>query len=336
MILASFPFLEVFWEMLIFFGFVVWIWLLFIVFGDIFRRHDTSGLAKVLWIVLIVILPYFGVFVYLIAEHDGMTSVSRGQTAGRRPVLRLRQADGRRRATRPSRSPRPRACSTAARSPRPSSTRSSRRHWREAEMSGEPTGQRRTCLRLTSDSRRPWARPRDEPRPEDLGAAHPRPRHPADDPRDLLDLGRSPAAQPDQLVEHQHSAAAEGHRQGGHLELPDRPALRERRRTRRRSNRGCPRNSSHSPARRRGRSTTSPNRGPKRLWQSPQLQDIWRKANYAADQTLVRIVNGGGPRVQIEGGTVSLNLRQIVAELAARSGAPSRASPKSCRRRWRR
>jgi hypothetical protein len=74
MILAtSYPFLEVFWTMLIFFAFVVWLWLLFVVFADIFRRHDTSGFVKVLWIIFIIIVPYFGVFVYLIAEHNGLT-----------------------------------------------------------------------------------------------------------------------------------------------------------------------------------------------------------------------------------------------------------------------
>ena len=70
---ASYPFLEVFWTMLVFFAFVVWLWILFMVLGDIFRRHDTSGFAKVLWIIFIVVLPYLGVFVYLIAEHKGMT-----------------------------------------------------------------------------------------------------------------------------------------------------------------------------------------------------------------------------------------------------------------------
>ncbi len=69
---ASYPFLEVFWTMLIFFAFVVWLWILFTVLGDIFRRHDTSGFAKVLWIIFIVILPYLGVFIYLIAEQKGM------------------------------------------------------------------------------------------------------------------------------------------------------------------------------------------------------------------------------------------------------------------------
>jgi hypothetical protein len=75
MLLATdnYPFLEVFWTMLIFFAFVVWIWILFTVIADLFRRHDTSGFAKVLWIIFIIVLPYFGVFVYLIAEHNGMT-----------------------------------------------------------------------------------------------------------------------------------------------------------------------------------------------------------------------------------------------------------------------
>jgi len=74
MILAtSYPFLEVFWTMLIFFAFVVWIWILITVFADLFRRHDTSGFVKVLWIIFIIVLPYLGVFIYLIVEHKGMT-----------------------------------------------------------------------------------------------------------------------------------------------------------------------------------------------------------------------------------------------------------------------
>jgi Phospholipase_D-nuclease N-terminal/Short C-terminal domain len=70
---TSYPFLEVFWTMLIFFAFVIWIWILITVLIDIFRRHDTSGFAKVLWIIFIIVLPYLGVFVYLIVEHKGMT-----------------------------------------------------------------------------------------------------------------------------------------------------------------------------------------------------------------------------------------------------------------------
>jgi hypothetical protein len=73
LIATDYPLLEVFWTMLIFFAFFIWIWLLIVVFTDIFRRQDTSGFAKVAWIVFVVILPYLGVFVYLIAEHKGMT-----------------------------------------------------------------------------------------------------------------------------------------------------------------------------------------------------------------------------------------------------------------------
>src|SRR5437588_6518276 len=80
---TNYPLLEVFWTMLIFFAFIVWIWILFIVFADIFRRHDASGWVKVAWIVFIVLLPYLGVFVYLIAEHKGMTerSVKEAETS---------------------------------------------------------------------------------------------------------------------------------------------------------------------------------------------------------------------------------------------------------------
>jgi hypothetical protein len=75
MILATdYPFLEIVWTILVFFAFVVWLWLLFAVLGDIFRRHDTTGLHKVLWIIFIVVLPYVGVFVYLISQHDGMST----------------------------------------------------------------------------------------------------------------------------------------------------------------------------------------------------------------------------------------------------------------------
>jgi len=79
MVLAAtenYPFLEVFWTILIFFAFVVWLWILFTVLADIFRRHDTSAWAKVAWIIFIIVLPFLGVFVYLIAEHDGMTERS--------------------------------------------------------------------------------------------------------------------------------------------------------------------------------------------------------------------------------------------------------------------
>lgn len=73
MLAVVYPFLEVFWTILIFFAFVVWLWLLFSVFADLFRRHDASGWVKVLWMIFIVVLPFLGVFVYVIFQHAGMT-----------------------------------------------------------------------------------------------------------------------------------------------------------------------------------------------------------------------------------------------------------------------
>ena len=73
MIATSYPFLEVFWTMLIFFAFFIWIWILITVFTDLFRRHDISGWGKTGWIIFVIVLPYLGVFAYLIAEHQGMT-----------------------------------------------------------------------------------------------------------------------------------------------------------------------------------------------------------------------------------------------------------------------
>ena len=76
MLAASYPFLDVLWTMCIFFLFFIWIWLLITVFADIFRRHDIGGGSKALWIIFVILLPYLGVFVYLIAQHDGMTQRS--------------------------------------------------------------------------------------------------------------------------------------------------------------------------------------------------------------------------------------------------------------------
>jgi hypothetical protein len=69
---SSYPFLNIVYSMFIFFAFVIWIWLLITVFADIFRRHDTSGWAKALWVIFIIVAPYLGVLIYIIAEHKGM------------------------------------------------------------------------------------------------------------------------------------------------------------------------------------------------------------------------------------------------------------------------
>jgi hypothetical protein len=72
LIAADYPFLDVVWTMFIFFAWVIWFWILITVFGDIFRRRDTSGFGKVLWMIFVILVPYLGVFIYLIANHDGM------------------------------------------------------------------------------------------------------------------------------------------------------------------------------------------------------------------------------------------------------------------------
>ncbi len=63
---------QVFLSMLWFFLFFIWIWLLIVVFSDIFRSHDMGGLAKAIWVIAIIILPYLGVLVYLIARGHKM------------------------------------------------------------------------------------------------------------------------------------------------------------------------------------------------------------------------------------------------------------------------
>ena len=71
MVLAE-TFWLVVWTMFIFFLWVIWIWLLILVFMDIFRNHQSSGLAKAGWCIFVILLPFLGVFVYLIAESKGM------------------------------------------------------------------------------------------------------------------------------------------------------------------------------------------------------------------------------------------------------------------------
>ena len=72
MLAADYPFLDLLWTMFIFFLFIIWIWILITVFADVFRRRDIGGGTKALWIIFVILLPYLGVLVYLIANHDGM------------------------------------------------------------------------------------------------------------------------------------------------------------------------------------------------------------------------------------------------------------------------
>jgi hypothetical protein len=75
-IASDYPFLDVFWTILIFFLWVAWFMLLFRVIFDIFRRHDISGWGKTLWLIFVIILPFLGVFIYLIVESRGMADRS--------------------------------------------------------------------------------------------------------------------------------------------------------------------------------------------------------------------------------------------------------------------
>ena len=70
------------------FFFVVWFWLLIIVFSDLFRRHDISGWGKALWVIGLLIFPYFGVFIYLITQSRGMAERSSQQAQQTRQELR--------------------------------------------------------------------------------------------------------------------------------------------------------------------------------------------------------------------------------------------------------
>ena len=72
MLASSYPVLDAFLTMLYFFLFIIWIWLLITVFIDIFRSHDMGGVAKALWVLFVIILPFLGVFVYLIARGGKM------------------------------------------------------------------------------------------------------------------------------------------------------------------------------------------------------------------------------------------------------------------------
>jgi ankyrin repeat protein len=71
-IAANYPFLDVLWTLLIFFAWVIWFWLLITIFADLFRRRDIGGGKKALWVVFVIIIPFVGVLVYLIAESNGM------------------------------------------------------------------------------------------------------------------------------------------------------------------------------------------------------------------------------------------------------------------------
>ena len=84
---ADYPFLDILWSMIIFFCWVAWIWTLIIIVGDLFRRSDTSGWTKALWLILLIVLPFLGVLIYLIAESDGMAQRRAEDEQGQRAQM---------------------------------------------------------------------------------------------------------------------------------------------------------------------------------------------------------------------------------------------------------
>ncbi len=82
---------QIFWSMLWFFMFFIWIWLLITVFADIFRSHDLGGFAKAIWVIFVILVPYLGVFVYLIARghkmHEHAVQAVEAQDAANRAYI---------------------------------------------------------------------------------------------------------------------------------------------------------------------------------------------------------------------------------------------------------
>jgi uncharacterized membrane protein YcjF (UPF0283 family) len=84
---ADYPFLNILWTMIIFFAWVIWIWIAITVLLDVFRRHDIGGWTKAAWVVFVIVLPFLGVLVYLIAQHDGMRERSAKQAQAQRQAF---------------------------------------------------------------------------------------------------------------------------------------------------------------------------------------------------------------------------------------------------------
>ena len=69
---TDYPFLDIVGTMLIFFAWMAWLWIAITIFADVFRRKDMGGFTKALWCIFVIIVPFVGVLIYLIAYHNGM------------------------------------------------------------------------------------------------------------------------------------------------------------------------------------------------------------------------------------------------------------------------
>jgi hypothetical protein len=84
---ADYPFLDILWTMIVFFCWVIWIWIVITVLMDVFRRHDIGGWGKAAWVVFVIVLPFLGVLIYLIAQHDGMRERSMRQAEAQKTAF---------------------------------------------------------------------------------------------------------------------------------------------------------------------------------------------------------------------------------------------------------
>jgi hypothetical protein len=84
---ADYPFLNILWTMIVFFAWVAWIWIVITVLIDVFRRDDIGGWGKAAWVVFVILVPFLGVLIYLIAEHDGMRERSERQMRGQQEAF---------------------------------------------------------------------------------------------------------------------------------------------------------------------------------------------------------------------------------------------------------
>jgi len=85
---GSFSFGNFLLDVLAIFVFVLWFWLLITVISDLFRRHDTSGVVKAIWVIVLIIFPYLGVFIYLISQSRGMAERNSQRAQQAREELR--------------------------------------------------------------------------------------------------------------------------------------------------------------------------------------------------------------------------------------------------------
>jgi putative oligomerization/nucleic acid binding protein/phospholipase D-like protein len=93
---SDYPLLDVFLTVVFFFAWLAWFWILIGVLGDLFRRDDVGGGGKVLWVIFLILLPFLGVLIYLVGQHEGMAkrNLARAQAAQAQFDDYVRQAAG--------------------------------------------------------------------------------------------------------------------------------------------------------------------------------------------------------------------------------------------------